>query len=954
MKFFVFLLLLLIASCGSKIEVDDIKNKYKIEALDIEYSATTSLEVNTFLTLPLSISIPSTSVTVSTPPTNGTLTKNADNNWTYTPNPNYYGSESFVLVGSNGGKSKELTVNLNIVNNNIPPVTTDGSVTSNKNNNINIDLSTLTTDSESDTLTYTIVTGPSNGSISSFDTNTGAFIFTPNANFNGSDTISFKSNDALGESNTSVFTINVTNNNNIPTSTNSSVTTDEDVLANGVLSASDLDAETLTYSTTKSPDNGIFSLNTSSGSYTYTPNANFNGTDTIKFRVYDGIDYSPEYTVSYTVTAVNDLPVPADNTYTFNEDVAQAVTLSGSGTDAESDTLTFEIVTGVSKGVVSNFNSNNGTLTYTPNSNFNGTDSFTYRISDGTGTTSTKTITLNVSAVNDSPVYSNVSTSTDEDTVLSATYGASDADLDTLTYSIQTSPTNGALSSFNSSTGYVSYTPNANFNGMDSFSLSVNDGTDTSTMTVSITVNPVDDVFALNDQSFTFSVNGTHDTTMSLSTADVDGDVVYSVSKSPDHGAISAFNSSTGAYTYTPTASYVGSDTIEITGNDGTTTDISVISYTVEAEASPKIYIISGEINLEQMDIYSMDKDFNTTLVKTFTQTSDMSVKNFNFRENYIYYYNEGNDRTYRYDILLDTTTSITGGSTRSISVSDDIVRTPAYVLDFGDLSKATRTLETTISVQSFHKSFFGDDIFYFREKFGPTNYSIAYMNPTTLDFDSKVQDYGSSDYYSSSDLTSKYELRLGNHAGKAFGNYLYTINTSNYSLMQCDSSSCSTLVTGSGLGSRVINSNYNDKIFFELCKTSETPSGRIYSADLNGNFNLEYSFDNQCEMGQSMGSFVTKDYYGYAGINSGDECPKIYLYNKSDNLLNKTFVLSGMACTSNYMSTQGNITVIQDSNSFLWAHENSGKTFKIDVINETATDLNIPYRNSLIVNTLQ
>ncbi|HEX7033946.1 MAG TPA: Ig-like domain-containing protein, partial [Nitrososphaera sp.] len=102
------------------------------------------------------------------------------------------------------------------------------------------------------------------------------------------------------------------------------------------------------------------------------------------------------------------------------------------------------------------------------------------------------TISITVNGTNDAPVADGQSVTTDEDEDVTFTLTGSDVESSALTFSIVTDPAEGTLSGFNSTTGEVTYTPDANFNGADSFTFVVNDGTDNSTAaTVSITVNPV-------------------------------------------------------------------------------------------------------------------------------------------------------------------------------------------------------------------------------------------------------------------------------------------------------------------------------------------------------------------------------------------------------------------------------------------------------------------------------
>src|SRR6185369_2565773 len=123
--------------------------------------------------------------------------------------------------------------------------------------------------------------------------------------------------------------------------------------------------------------------------------------------------------------------------------------------------------------------------------NYNGPDSFTYVANDGTTNSSVATVFIAISAVNDAPVANGQSVITAEDTPKAITLTASDIENDPLTFAIVTAPTNGTLSGFNPNTGAVTYTPNTNFNGADTFIFLVNDGqTNSAAAAVSITVTP--------------------------------------------------------------------------------------------------------------------------------------------------------------------------------------------------------------------------------------------------------------------------------------------------------------------------------------------------------------------------------------------------------------------------------------------------------------------------------
>ena len=137
------------------------------------------------------------------------------------------------------------------------------------------------------------------------------------------------------------------------------------------------------------------------GSVTYTPNANFNGSDSFTYTVSDGNGGTDTATVNVTVNPVNDAPVANNDSATTDEDTPVTVNVVANDTDVEGDTLTVSAVTQGANGTVTFAG---GCVTYTPNGNFNGSDSFTYTVSDGNGGTDTATVNVTVNPVNDAPV----------------------------------------------------------------------------------------------------------------------------------------------------------------------------------------------------------------------------------------------------------------------------------------------------------------------------------------------------------------------------------------------------------------------------------------------------------------------------------------------------------------------------------------------------------------------
>jgi hypothetical protein len=280
--------------------------------------------------------------------------------------------------------------------------------------------------------------------------------------------------------------VTVIDTNSPPVANAQSVTTNEDTAKAITLTATDVDGDTLTYAIVTSPTHG--SLTGTPPNVTYTPAANYNGSDSFTFKANDGTVDSNTATVSITVSAVNDAPVlsgvPA--AVTINELVAYSFDADATDADIPAQTLIFSLV-GAPAGA--SINSTTGVFNWTPTeAQGPGVYSFTVRVTDGVVNTDAP-ITLTVNEVNVAPVANAQSVTTNEDTAKAVTLTATDVDGDTLTYAIVASPTHGALTG---TPPNVTYTPAANYNGSDSFTFKANDGkVDSNTATVSITVSAV-------------------------------------------------------------------------------------------------------------------------------------------------------------------------------------------------------------------------------------------------------------------------------------------------------------------------------------------------------------------------------------------------------------------------------------------------------------------------------
>jgi uncharacterized repeat protein (TIGR01451 family) len=387
-----------------------------------------------------------------------------------------------------------------------------------------------------------------------------------------------------------------------PVANAGTATTDEDVPVTITLTGSDGDGDSLTFAIQTAPTNGTLSAITpidgTSAQVTYTPNPDYNGPDSFDFSVSDGQATSANATISITVNPVNDPPVANAGTATTDEDVPVTITLTGS--DVDGDPLTFAIETGPSNGTLSAIMPIDGTsaqVTYTPNLDYNGPDSFTFVANDGFVDSAPATISITVNPINDPPVANAGTATTDEDVPVTITLTGSDVDGDSLTFAIQTGPTNGTLSAItpiDGTSAEVTYTPNPDYNGPDSFTFVVNDETvNSDPATISITVNPVNDPPVAVDDAATTSFETPVTIDVLANDFDVDGDPLTISAFDTTSTQGGSVTCTTPNCTYTPPTGFTGTDTFTYTVSDPDgATDTATVTITVLAATTTDLEIV--------------------------------------------------------------------------------------------------------------------------------------------------------------------------------------------------------------------------------------------------------------------------------------------------------------------------------------------------------------------------
>lgn len=515
---------------------------------------------------------------------NGVASVQPDGGFTYTPNPAFNGPDFFTYYVSDGiNVSNVTTVTITVGAVNDDPVANpdiynlfeDVTLTIPDpgvlQNDFDIDGDPLTVLPIQDVLYGNLTLNP-----------TGGFTYVPLADFNGTDYFTYQVTDGLSNSNVVTVTLNVLPVQDAPIGNADFFETTEElelvVPAPGVLGNDvDADGEQLFSVIHHNPLNGVVLLD-DDGSFIYTPNLGFSGTDTFLYRVHDGVEYSDLTTVTITVLPRNDRPIGFDDQYFTDENVTLNVPASNgvlaNDIDYDGDPLTAVIINQPLHGsVVLN---SDGSFAYTPNTYYRGPDHFTYRAFDGTLYSNLVTVNIEVEPVQEAPVGVADIYSVPEDKVLTVVAPGvlgndSDRDGDPLTAFLVDHPANGVISL--NADGSFEYTPDLNFFGVDLFTYYANDGTENSNLTtVTILVGGRNDgPVAVNDHYIT-----PEDVPLNIAApgvlgndTDDDGDVLTAQLITPPLNGTLTLNPD-GSFLYTPNLHFNGVDSFVYRANDGT------------------------------------------------------------------------------------------------------------------------------------------------------------------------------------------------------------------------------------------------------------------------------------------------------------------------------------------------------------------------------------------------
>ncbi|OEE91191.1 tandem-95 repeat protein, partial [Vibrio crassostreae] len=522
-----------------------------------------------------------------------TVVANDDGSFTITPDANFNGDIDLTFDISDGTDTLVATADLTVNPVNDLPQPQDQTFSIGEDGILNFtdeDLLTGATDIDGDDLSVEGVTYTGADGVLT-DNGDGSYSFAPNENFNGDVNFSFDVSDGTDTVQANID-VSVTPENDPPVAGSTSYTVHEDnsiTISNEQLLAnsSDIEGEVAIDSVTYTGSDGVFEDN-GDGTYTFSPNENFNGDVSLAVVVTDEEGATEATTAGITVLEVNDPPIAGSTSYSVNEDeviTISAEQLLANSSDIEGEVAIDSVTYTGADGIFTD--NGNGTFSFAPNANFNGDVSLDVVVTDEDGATVATSASIDVLPINDPPVSGDLAYSVDEDGSITLSQEqllaqASDVDGDDLTAANLTAGDNATVTA--NDDGSFTITPDADFNGDIDLSFDLSDGTETVVATADLTVNPVNDIAVVEDVAYTIEEDGSltfTDEQLLAGASDIDGDElsVADVSYTGTEGVFT--DNGDGTYTFAPNENFNGDVSLDFSVSDGTETVDANIDVTV-------------------------------------------------------------------------------------------------------------------------------------------------------------------------------------------------------------------------------------------------------------------------------------------------------------------------------------------------------------------------------------
>ena len=500
----------------------------------------------------------------------------------FTPAANSTAGAILRYVVSDGSLSDTATVSVTVNPVNDAPVAAADDASTNEDTVVVIDVLANDSDVDSDALSISsavVETGAGSVVVSA-----GTLEFTPGADDTAGATLRYVVSD--GElTDTGTVSVRITPVNDAPVANADSASTDEDttvaidVLANDT----DVDGDVLSIASAV-VDSGNGSVAVNGGVLEYTPAANSTAGAILRYVVSDGA-LTDTATVSVSVAAVNDAPVANPDSATTAEDTAVSIDVLANDTEVEGDGLSLvsaAVQSGAGTVVVSG-----GLLEFTPAADDIAGALLSYVVSDGE-LTATGSVSVSVTAVNDAPVATADSATTDEDTVAVIDVLANDSDVDADVLSISSAVIFSGTGSVVINAGRLEYTPAADSTAPATLSYTISDGTLTDSATVSVTVTPVNDAPVAVADSATTDEDASVVIDVLANDGDVDGDTLTVTAAAVASGGGSVVISG-GRLEFTPVADSTDAVALTYTVSDGTLADTGLVSVSITPVNDPPV-----------------------------------------------------------------------------------------------------------------------------------------------------------------------------------------------------------------------------------------------------------------------------------------------------------------------------------------------------------------------------
>ncbi|MFS1490515.1 tandem-95 repeat protein [Vibrio splendidus] len=630
-----------------------------------------------------------TALNLATDDDSVTITDNGDGTYTLTPDADFNGDVSFTFDVSDGDDVVSTNLELTVSPVNDGPEAQDQAFTVGEDGVLTFndqDLLTGATDIEGDDLSVEDVTYTGADGVLT-DNGDGTYSFAPNENFNGDVNFSLNVSDGT-DTVTANIDVSVTPENDPPVAGSTSYTVHEDnsiTISNEQLLAnsSDIEGEVAIDSVTYSGSDGVLEIN-GDGTYTFSPNENFNGEVSLDVVVVDEDDAVVSTTAGITVLEVNDPPVAGPTSYTIDEDSVLTFNESQvllNASDIEGDVELVEINYDGTDGIFSI--NGDGTCSFAPNENFNGQVQLDVTIQDEDGAQVDTYITVDVLPINDVPVSGDLAYSLEEDGSITLSQEqllsqASDVDGDDLTASNLI--VDGDATVVANDDGSFTITPDANFNGDIDLTFDISDGTDTLVATADLTVNPVNDLPQPQDQTFSIGEDGVlnfTDEDLLTGATDIDGDdlSVEGVTYTGADGILT--DNGDGSYSFAPNENFNGDVNFNFDVSDGTDTVQANIDVSVTPENDPPVagstsYTVHEDnsitISNEQLLANSSDIE-GEVAIDSVTYSGSDGVLEINGNGTYTFLPNENFNGEVSLDVVVIDEEGATEATTAGITV---------------------------------------------------------------------------------------------------------------------------------------------------------------------------------------------------------------------------------------------------------------------------------------------